>query len=360
MIRIVVGTGGEDAFQASFPGEPFPKVSFATIGEGLDYLMPKAQGEAFGEGGAFLEAPEAVLYLLPGVYQERLSIIRSNLTIRGAGKERTRIEGNLGGYEILEDGCKRGTFRTQTVFVHAANVRVRDLTIANTAGQGADVGQAIALYADGDRLAFTDVCLLGHQDTLFCGPLPEKEVEPGGFRGPLEHAPRINGRQWYKRCYIEGTVDFIFGSATAFFEECTIRSLDPEKGRVAGEGQRSEEPIAKGYITAPSTPQGQAYGFVFSGCHLEAEEGLEGSIYLGRPWRDYGAAVYLECEMGAHIREEGWHDWGKPHARQASFFAEYDSYGEGSLGKRAPFAKKLTSQEAERFSREKVLGDWAY
>ena len=227
------------------------------------------------------------IMIAPGVYKERLSITCSNLTIRGAGAENTVITSGLGGYEILSDGIKRGTFRTQTVFVHAHDVTMENLTIENTAGPGRIAGQAIALYADGDRLLFDGLRLLGHQDTLFCGPLPEKEVEPGGFRGPLEFAPRINGRQYYRNCLISGNIDFIFGSATAYFESCEINCRDPFSGStvqpddqvsrtgtaVSGTGTENapcslSQPETLGYITAPSTPEGQTYGFVFADCRI--------------------------------------------------------------------------------------------
>ena len=100
------------------------------------------------------------------------------------------------------------------------------MTISNTAGFGEKVGQAIAVYAEGDRISFESCRILGHQDTLFTGPLPYKEIEKGGFKGPTEFAERKVGRQLYSSCYIEGEVDFIFGSAAATFEGCELFSLD--------------------------------------------------------------------------------------------------------------------------------------
>ena len=288
------------------------------------------------------------LYILPGRYEENLSVTLGNLSIEGAGRELVTIFGKLGGYEILEDGIKRGTFRTQTVFVHGKDISIRNLTIENGAGQGTKVGQAIALYADGDRLLFEKLNLLGHQDTLFCGPLPEKEIEPGGFRGPLEHAPRINGRQLYRDCRIEGTVDFIFGSATAFFEECQIISVDP---LLPGKE-------CLGFVTAPSTPKGQAYGFVFSSCEFLGECPAR-TIYLGRPWREYARSVFVDCFMDVHIKEEGFHDWGKELSHTESYFAEIGSYGPGAKGERAFFVKQVSLEEKERFAKAAVLGDWA-
>ncbi len=278
----------------------------------------------------------------PGVYEEQLNITRSFLTLAGSGEGEVRITGSLGALTILEDGKKRGTFRTQTVFLHAHDVTLRDLTIENTAGPGKTAGQAVALYADGDRLLFERVTLTGWQDTLFCGPLPPKEIEPGGFRGPLEHAPRINGRQYYRSCRISGNIDFIFGSATAFFEHCEIEVREPGS-------------LPQGaYITASSTAQGQKYGLVFSRCRI-THTGLPGRIYLGRPWREYARAVFLRCELDAQVAREGWEDWGKPH--EELFLAEYQSCGAGArVRERAAFSRQLTDQEAGEYAREEVLG----
>lgn len=280
--------------------------------------------------------------IAPGVYEEQLSITRPFLTLTGTGEGEVRITGSLGAREILEDGIKRGTFRTQTVFLHTHDVTVRNLTIENTAGPGSTAGQAIALYADGDRLFFENVTLSGWQDTLFCGPLPPKEIEPGGFRGPLEHAPRINGHQYYRNCRISGNIDFIFGSATAYFENCEIVVRDPGS-------------LTSGaYITASSTAEGQKDGFVFDGCQVKST-GTPGRIYLGRPWREFAKVVFLRCMLTGQIVPEGWEDWGKPH--DSLLLAEYRCEGDGAgTAERAGFARQLTDQEAAAYTKEQVLG----
>ena len=289
-----------------------------------------------------------------GVFEGPVSITKPYIILEGAGEGKTVITGNLGAYEILDDGKKRGTFRTQTVFLHAHDVILKDLTIENTAGPGKKAGQAIALYADGDRLVFDHVALLGNQDTLFTGPLPEKEIEPGGFRGPLEHAPRIPGRHYYTKCRIEGNVDFIFGGAAAYFEECEIFCRNPEPEKYPCREEGSAVPVL-GYITAASTPEGQKYGYVFSRCRLTSDC-PEGSCMLGRPWRDFASVVFLECELGDHIAPAGWDDWGKEPARKHTFFAEYASGGEGKNDKdRAGFARILSGREADDFKKENIL-----
>ena len=239
--------------------------------------------------------------------------------------------------DLMEDGSKRGTFRTYTLFIDTHDVTLQHLTIENASGDSATHGQAIALYADGDRLMINSCRLLGHQDTLFTGPLPEKERQPGGFIGPKQFAPRINGRQYYKNCYICGDIDFIFGSATAYFENCTLESL-PEGG---------------GYVTAGSSPEGQTYGYIFNHCRFIGSE--PNTCYLGRPWREYAKVVILNSEIGDHIKPEGWHDWGKIDAHDTVYFAEYKNYGPGAAGMRPSWTHTLTDTEAEKYTYASVF-----
>ena len=212
------------------------------------------------------------IFLKKGIYEERAEITAPYLILEGEDARNTVITGGLYARMEMEDGMKRGTFRTYTVLIDTHDVTVRGLTIENTAGFGKDVGQAVALYADGDRLLFEDCRLLANQDTLFTGPLPPKEIEKNGFIGPKQYAPRINGRQYYRNCLVRGEVDFIFGSATAYFENCELYSVNT--------GQE-----INGYVTAASTPEGQEYGYVFCNCRFTGNCPRE-TVYLGRPWRD--------------------------------------------------------------------------
>ncbi len=286
------------------------------------------------------EEEEILIKMAPGKYQGPVTVDRGNLTIEGTDPLTTVITGKLAAFEIMEDGQKRGTFRTQTLFIDADNVRLKNLTVENTAGDGDKVGQAIALYADGDCLEFENCRFLGHQDTLFTAPLPEKEVEPGGFRGPKEKAPRRKGRQYYRDCYIEGDVDFIFGGATAFFENCEIHSLKREMG----------------YVTAASTPEDSEFGYVFYKCRFSSDA-EEGSSYLGRPWREHAKTVLIECEIGRHIAKEGWYDWNGRASSGTVYYAEYGSTREGAYDNDIrDFAYKLTEEEAKKYNKTSVLG----
>ena len=158
----------------------------------------------------------AVIHLAPGLYREKAIVSRAHTTIEGAGAAHTRIVWDDAARTILADGRKRGTFRTATLRTDAPDITLRGLTIENAAAPREAVGQAIALYADGDGLLVEDCALLGAQDTLFTAPLPPREIEKDGFIGPKQFAPRVPQRQLYRRCRIEGDVDFIFGGAAAW------------------------------------------------------------------------------------------------------------------------------------------------
>ncbi|MEG0689440.1 MAG: pectinesterase family protein [Hungatella sp.] len=288
---------------------------------------------------------EVTILILPGIYKEKLTIRKSGLTLLGTSAATTILTyGDYGRME-MEDGSRRGTFRTASVFLDASDLTIKNLTFENSAGSGPDIGQALALYVDGDRIRFDHCRILGGQDTLFTGPLPPSPMIPDGFIGPKEHAPRVNGRHYYHQCLIRGDIDFIFGSATAYFDQCELFS----------ENHVGEE--VKGYVTAASTPEGQPYGYVFSDCRFTGDCPA-GTVYLGRPWRNYAKTVLLRCEIGAHIKTEGWFNWNKPEAEETIFYAEYQSFGLGASTDRASYVRQLTDAEAADYTKEQVLGDW--
>jgi pectinesterase len=165
---------------------------------------------------------------------------------------------------------------------------------------------------EGDRSLVRNCRLLGNQDTLYT-------------------ATR-DSRQYYLDCYIEGTTDFIFGEATAVFQNCTIRSL------------------ANSYITAAATRPGQPFGYVFLDCRLEADPAAT-KVYLGRPWRPYSKTVFLRTDMGAHILPQGWDNWRNPENEKTVLYAEYNSSGPGA-GKagRVPWARQLSAREAKKYT----------
>jgi len=310
---------------------------FTTITDALE-----AVSQADHSSGSAQNPSPVVLMIHEGVYRERLIITRPNLTLIGASPEHTILTYGLYARMPSQDIGKLGTFRSYSCLIDTHDFTARGLTFENSAGKGPDVGQALALYADGDRLLFDNCRFLGGQDTLFTAPLPPKEIEPHGFIGPKESAPRTSGRHYYKNCYIEGDIDFIFGGATAYFENCELHSKD------IGQAVNS-------YVTAASTPQGQTYGYVMQSCRFTGSCPPH-SAYLGRPWREYAKTVLLDCEIGGHICEEGWDDWGRTQAHDTVFYAEYQSVGPSSdIRKRPGWVHILNPAEASRYTKHLVL-----
>lgn len=316
---------------------------FSTITQALNALAAADKSIQAGSFIRSLSLPPAIFFLHDGIYNEQLAITRPYLTFIGESAENTILTCGLYARMPHDDIGKLGTFRSYSCLIDTHDFTAKNLTFQNSAGSGPDVGQALAVYADGDRLTFENCRFLGGQDTLFTGPLPPFEYEPNGFIGPKQFSPRIAGRHYYKNCYLEGDIDFVFGGATAYFEDCRFHSKNI--------GRKINS-----YVTAASTPLGQAYGYVMENCRFTGDCPPH-TAYLGRPWREYAQTVLINCYIGPHICEEGWHDWGKNQARQTVLYAEYQSYGPSSNPqKRAPWIHILTSREVSHYTKEAVLG----
>lgn len=258
--------------------------------------------------------PETI-YIKKGIYKERVEVRKNNISFVGESTDDTIITESYYARMIMPDGSKRGTFRSYTFFVYADNFTASNLTFENAAGFGDEFGQAIAVYAEGDNITFRNCKILGHQDTLFTGPLPMKEKQPGGFTGPTIDGIRRVVHQLYEDCYIAGEIDFIFGSATAYFKNCTLFALN-----------RNQEINA--FYTAPSTYEGQAFGYVFESCTFTGNCPPK-SVALSRPWRIHAKTVLLNCSYSDQIIDEGFTDWNKPESHETVYYAEYNGHGEG-------------------------------
>lgn len=269
--------------------------------------------EAINAVPDFRKEGRTTIYIRKGVYKEKLIIPASKINVSLIGAEGAVISGDDYASKPNRFGENMSTSGSSSCYIYAPDLICENLTFENTAGR---VGQAVACFVSGDKVIFRNCRFLGNQDTLY------------NFG---KHC-----RQYFENCYIEGTVDFIFGSSTAVFNRCTIHSL------------------SKGYLTAPSTPQDEAYGYVFIDCRLTAADGVE-KVYLARPWRPYGKSVFIHCEMGDHILPVGWHNWNKKDAEKTCFFAEYENTGAGAATKkeRAKFSHQLKNLKG--YSIEEIL-----
>ena len=230
---------------------------------------------------------EAIVTVNAGVYRERLFSDKRALTIRGEGE--VVIIAAAGGHDTIDAKKKRGTFRSFTAFFSGEVVTLENLTIINEADPSR--GQAIALSLYSHQCHCIDVTLRSHQDTLFIGPLPEKERETDGFYGPRHLQPRRLTELLFSGGLIEGSIDFIFGSGDARFVSTEIRSVDT------------------GWVCAPSTMD-RGQGFVFERCVFTQGENVEpSSVFVMRPWRAGGRVECIACQFGRHINTALSDDW---------------------------------------------------
>jgi Pectin methylesterase len=263
-----------------------------------------------------------------GTYKEAIDIphTKFRMKIMGQGADKTILTYDRYAEQLWPDNdFKVGTSGSASIYIHSSYVTFEDITFENTAGEGKEIGQAVAVFTDGDFLFFHRCRFIGNQDTLYTYGRFGKE---GGIK-----------RNYFLDCYIEGTTDFIFGPSIAYFENCHLHSKK------------------NSYVTAASTLPGQKYGYVFKNCRLTADPGID-KCYLGRPWGAYAKTVFIECELGPHIVADGWHDWekeGKPDTKKNSYYAEYRNVGPGAKGPRVKWAHTLTAMEAAEYSFEKVM-----
>ena len=274
-------------------------------------------GEAIEVCRAFMDYHK-VIFVKRGVYKEKLIIPSwlDNIEILGEDVNETVITyDDHANIRLAGTEQGMGTFRTYTLKIEGNAITLKNITIENNSAR---LGQAVALHTEGDRIRIIGCRLLGHQDTVYTG--------------------KAGTRLYFCDCYIEGTTDFIFGPSTAWFENCEIHSR------------------INSYITAASTPQDIRYGYVFNRCRLTADEGVD-KVYLGRPWRPYAYTLFMNCEMGRHIRPEGWHNWGNTANEQTARYQEYNNSGAGAAtAQRVAWSRQLTKKEAAQITPETIFG----
>lgn len=256
-------------------------------------------------------------------YREKVIINKDNITINGQNK--ATIDYDDYAIKIHKDGREYVTFRTYTLLIKANHIELKNLTIMNSAGEGEVVQQAVALHIYGNDVKITNCSLKAHQDTLFIGPLSDDLIER--YVDLLPQDERFFNEVFnvtLENTYIEGNVDFIFEGGNATFLNCTILSL-PHKEET--------------YIVAPSHRASTQNGFIFKDCKFIKDENTKDkSVYLARPWRDYGIATFINCYLDSHIKDEGFSKRTDTDRHKHARFKEIDSYGPG-----AEFSSKRVS-----------------
>lgn len=295
------------------------------VADGYDLVVAK---DGSGQFGTVQQAVDAVpsfrkhvttIFVKCGVYKEKIIIPEQKKNIRIVGEDKNHTIITYDDYAQRKNRFNEeiGTSGSASFYCSGEGFIAENITFENSAGP---VGQAVAMWVSADKATFINCRFLGFQDTLYTYG---KEA-----------------RQFYLNCYIEGTVDYIFGSSTAWFERCQLHC------------KRS------GYITAASTPEASAFGYVFNNCTVTGDDST-GPFYLGRPWRPFAKVLFMNSELPAFIVAEGWHNWGKEENEHTALFAEYNNTGPGALSQnRVKWSKKLSDEEAKSVSISAVFGGW--
>ena len=275
--------------------------------------------QAFNSIPSSTERPVTVI-VKKGIYKERVELPEGKNFVKLVGEDplNTIITFDNHTGTILPAGDTVNTYTSATFFIRANDFSAENITFENNAGFNA--GQAVAVFAYGDKLGFRNCRFTGFQDVLFCSG--------------------DQSRQYYRDCYIEGTTDFIFGPATVVFQHCELRSKK------------------NSHVTAASTAGDKPFGFVLLDCKLTGDTSLH-NVSLGRPWRPYASVTYLRCWLGGHIAPDGWNNWKNPANEKTARFAEYLSTGPGAQpSRRVAWAKQLTEDQANFYTLQHIFPGW--
>jgi len=262
---------------------------------------------------------ETRIFIKKGVYKEKLVLAESKTLVTFVGESPDSTIITYDDYAQRKNifGEEKGTSGSSGFFIYGHDFSAENITFQNTAGP---VGQAVAVFVAGDRVKFKNCRFLGFQDTLY--------------------TYGRESRQYYNNCYIEGTVDFIFGSSTAVFDSCTIF------------GKRS------GFYTAASTPENKKFGYVFLHCTITGSADGN-SFLLGRPWRPFAKVVFLYCNIDKQVKPEGWSNWSNPANEKTAYYGEYKNYGAGSkTAQRLAWTHQLNDEEAKQYTLSNIFNDW--
>ena len=266
-----------------------------------------------------LDSDETVIYIKNGVYKEKLRLPETKTHVHFIGESVDGVVLTYDDFASKKDSTGKdiGTSGSSSFFIFGSDFTAENITFENAAGP---VGQAVAVRVTGDKAKFVNCRFLGFQDTLYT------------------HGDA--SRQYYYKCYIEGTVDFIFGAATALFDSCTLFG---KKG---------------GFYTAASTPEHNKFGYVFINCKLTGSAPAN-SFLLGRPWRPYAKVVFLDCYLGNQVKGDGWFNWGRAENEKTAYYGEYKSKGPGANpAARVAWSRQLSEEDAKQYTVQNILGGW--
>ncbi|MEU6843191.1 pectinesterase family protein [Streptomyces sp. NPDC046716] len=348
---ITAGIGVTTALATTTParaagnGTPFGPYGTPTHRRDPDtvYVDPHGRGDFTTVQAAATAAH--TLVLAPGVYRETITAAVADMTWIGATgnpRDTVVVYDNAAGTQKPDGSGTYGTTGSATVTLRGDGFTAQGITFANDWLRADHPGitgtQAVALKVMGDRSAFFDCRFLGHQDTLYADTV----------------ALTAFARQYFRDCYAEGDVDFVFGRATAVYDHCHFRTLD-----------RTDLGAAPyGFVFAPSTAGANPRGYLVTRSRITSTA-PDAYYKLARPWvpsSDTTAVpslVVRDSRLGAGIDAVApYANMSDSHPWQSMRFAEYRNTGPGATVTVPENRPQLTRQEGESATPAAYLGDW--
>ncbi|KAI6671458.1 hypothetical protein NL676_006343 [Syzygium grande] len=283
-------------------------------------VSKKPRSGGFASVGAALRSVpivntcRVVISISAGTYREKVEIpaTMAYVTVKGEGADKTVVEWDDTADRIGPNGRPLGTFTSATFAVNSPFFIAKNITFKNKAPMptsGALGKQAVALRISADAAAFVGCHFVGSQDTLY------------------DHI----GRHYFRDCYVEGSVDFVFGNGLSFYQGCHLHAVSDSYGAVTA--QKRESLL-------------EETGFSFVGCKVTGS----GALFLGRAWGTFSRVVFAHTYMDRIITPTGWYDWGDKNRDMTVFYGQYKCMGPGaSFGGRVPWSRELTPEEAKPF-----------
>lgn len=282
------------------------------------------------------------IYMKKGVYRAKLQVRCNGIKIIGEDRETTIITYDDYAKKAHSDGREYNTFRTYTLCITGDDVMLENITVKNSNTAPENVGQCVALSVNARRFFARNVKLLSTQDTLFTAPFPDDLVirysgltdDPTYYDGFIPKDQLYmegNSVQIYENCIICGTVDFIFGGAEAYFYDCDIISLNDKRNC--------------GYVAAPSHSLKDEHGYAFIGCRFINRGAENDTIYLARPWRDFGKCDFINCSLEGHISPLLFDNWNDTYRDKTARFAYFNLTGRETTP--VSWSKELSGTSAD-------------
>lgn len=276
------------------------------------------------------------IFIKKGKYREKISIPSNKPFLYLIGEDVGTVVLSWDDYsgKPIPGGGSYGTSNSASVTFNAPDCGAVNITFENTTG---DAPQALAINVNATRCVFKNCRFLGGQDTVLTNG---------------------NGNmQYFRNCYIDGVVDFIFGAAISVFDSCIVYP----KTRVDG--------LSGSYLTAANTPAGQNYGYVFRDCVIPANRGTT-SYVLGRPWQNDGSTspvsntkvIFINTTMSSSIKPQGWDVWNGSTNTSLITYGEYRSRKFDSslvdVSQRVSWSQQLTAAQASTYTNAAIFGSW--